>query len=89
MLEDAENDQWQQVIDTEAKRQKLIKDFFNKNQASQHGQEIAAGIEEILAIDRKLMNLGKDNMQMISAKLKKNRTGNRAVNIYSRNCVGM
>ena len=61
MLEDCENQQWESLTETEEKRQVLIKQIQQK--ASTDQVEVIPVIEEIIAINRRILAIAEISKQ--------------------------
>jgi hypothetical protein len=83
MLDQAQRGDWVAVSATEAARQRLISGFFESAASAHEAVWLAAGIREVLAYDRQLMDLGNQTMAGLSAELRTFETGRRAQAAYS------
>ena len=82
MLEHARAGEWEQVIQMESDRQVLIQQFFKNNRPETFANEIADGITRVMNTDREIMQLGKNELQILSKHLRDINTGKQAQNAY-------
>ena len=82
MLMHAQAGEWEQVIQMETDRQKLIQQFFNQNSVESFASEIATGISHVMATDREIMQLGKNGLRQMSNHLQDISTGKQATDAY-------
>lgn len=85
MLARAQSGDWETTLGLEQQRQRMLTLFFAAPVPPGDAPGVAAGIREILDIDRELMELGKQGMDELAAKLEELSSGRRAVKAYGTN----
>ncbi len=85
MLSKARAGEWDDVFGMESQRQRLIRDAFAQPPAVERAAGIAAGIREILALDKELIALGRQRMAELSVGLIGWRKGCKATAAYAQN----
>jgi hypothetical protein len=81
MLEKAREESWDDVFALEAERSELIRLFFLES--VQQADAVAAGIQEIMAIDRDIMALGTLKKLDLAQTLQAMNQGKKAVKAYT------
>ncbi len=82
MLEKAQEDSWDDVIDLEAERSELIKVFFSEPVQQEYTDVVEAGIRTIIDIDIDIMELGSLKKLDLVDILQKMGQGKKAVQAY-------
>lgn len=85
ILTKAKNQDWEEVITLEQERNQLFKDFFLEPVQLADVAMVAAGIEEIMSIDRDIMDLGIMKKLDLADVLHTLDQGKKAVKAYSDN----
>lgn len=83
MLSKARAGEWDDVFGMESQRQRLIRDAFAEPPAVERAAGIAAGIREILTLDKELIALGRQRMTELSVGLVDLRNGRKATAAYA------
>lgn len=83
MLGSAREGEWTTVIEQEAQRQKVMHEFFSKKVSVREAEIVAAGIRQILDIDKQVMELGKNRMLHLSGQVTGVRKGQKAQKAYA------
>ncbi len=83
MLEKAREESWDDVFVLEAERSELIRLFFSESVEQADADAVAAGIQEIMAIDRDIMALGTLKKLDLAQTLQALNQGKKAVKAYT------
>jgi len=83
MLEKAREESWDDVFALEAERSELIRLFFLEPVQQADAVAVAAGIQEIMAIDRDIMALGALKRRDLAQTLQTMDQGKKAVKAYT------
>jgi len=82
MLEKAQADSWDDVVDLETERTGLIETFFLEPVQQEYAEEVNAGIQAIIAMDIEIMELGVIKKLDLVGILQKMEQGKKAVQAY-------
>ena len=82
MLEKAQEESWDDVVDLEAERSGLIEAFFLEPVQQEYAEVVADGIRSIIAIDIDIMELGRLKKLDLVEILQKMEMGKKAVQAY-------
>jgi|GEM_PF-1261700 len=80
----SEDENWQAMGDLELRRGALIKEFFSQPVSKAEAEVVAAGIQQILHSDSRILQAGKQQQQQIAADMKKISSGRQAIESYTR-----
>jgi hypothetical protein len=83
MLELARQQQWNRVIGLQAHRQQQIERFFATAPRVDEADWIETGIRAVLALDRAVLELGKQGMRALTSDLQGLEVGRRAIRAYN------
>ena len=83
MLGAAKEEDWQRLIDLETKRHDLIRSAFAKPIARSDGDNVAAVVGRIQAINQSLIALGNQGREKLAGALNRMATGRRALSAYA------
>ena len=83
MLKKATNGSWDEVIVLEKDRGQLLKIFLSMPVNSEYEQEVAAGIQSVMAIDSDIMALGQSKKLDLAQLLQTMGQGKKAVKAYT------
>ena len=83
MLEKAREESWDDVFALEAERSELIRLFFLEPVQQADAVAVAAGIQEMMAIDRDIMALGALKRRDLAQTLQTMDQGKKAVKAYT------
>ena len=78
----AVNGLWEEVIQTEKQRQDLISSFFKISPTEEEAQWLGSGIIHLLEQDKKIMSLGKSDLEKIGQEISSVRRGQIAKTAY-------
>lgn len=83
MLDKAKEESWDEVIALEEFRRELIHAFFLEPTPQAYEAIVSNGIQEIIAIDNEIMELGEFKRLKLSHALQKMDQGKKAVKAYT------
>lgn len=83
MLEKAESESWDELFVLEEQRRALIGLFFSEPVQQQYAEDVSVGIQSIMTIDRKLMELGLRKKLELEQTLHQIDQGKKAVKAYT------
>jgi Flagellar protein FliT len=83
MLKKAKNESWDDVFVLEKDRRKLLNFFLSTVVKPEHEQEVAVGIESVIAIDKEIMALGQLKKLDLTQMLQTMGQGKKAVKAYT------
>jgi len=83
MLKKAKNGSWDEVIVLEKDRAKLLKIFLSTTVNPEYEQEVATGIQSVMAIDSDIMALGQSKKLDLAQMLQTMDQGKKAVKAYT------
>lgn len=83
MLSLAQQGEWETVMGLQAERQQRLEAYFSSSVPAHLAEQVAAGIREILDLDRQLMELGRQGMDELARNMNGLRTGRRAQQAYT------
>jgi hypothetical protein len=78
---------WDELVEMEARRGRLLTDFFSTPPITDAAAAIAAAIREILELDREVMNLGIACRDALAAELRGVGTVRAATRAYAENSL--
>jgi hypothetical protein len=81
MLQNAKQERWEGVMDTQQQRDALMTDFFNDSK-SLANDYLAEHIREIMTLDKETMSLGMQSHKSMQDELNKISKGRKAVHAY-------
>lgn len=82
MLALAQQGEWETVTRLQAERQQRLEAYFEIPVPPPLADEVAAGIREMLELDRRVMDLGRQGMDELTRKMGDLRVGRRAQQAY-------
>lgn len=82
MLTRAQEEQWESVTELQFQREELIQQFFAKDLVIDMSK-IGAGIQYIIASDKKLEDLGRAERNSLQQQINKIKQGKTAIKAYS------
>lgn len=82
MLQLARNEAWETLADLEPERRRLIMRFFDKPASEEEAAAIAETIQDVLDIDREIIERGKQGRDAVRQQLSRLNQGQRAVDAY-------
>ena len=82
MLALAQQGEWETVTRLQAERQQRLEAYFQTPVPPALADEVAAGIREMLELDRRVMDLGRQGMDELARKMGGLRIGRRAQRAY-------
>lgn len=85
MLDAANRQEWDELVMLEARRQPLVHEFFGSAVAADEAAAVAAGIQEILELDKATMARAEEGRKEAGAVLAQLATGRRAQQAYGEN----
>jgi len=83
MLKKAKHESWDDVIVLEKERAELLQIFLSTPVNPKHEQEVAAGIQSVMAIDNEIMVLGQSKKLDLAQLLQTMGQGKKAVKAYT------
>ncbi|MGZ8223926.1 MAG: flagellar protein FliT [Methylobacter sp.] len=83
MLEKAESEFWDELFVLEEKRRALLGLFFSEPVQQEYAGEVSVGIQSIMVIDRKIMELGLEKKLELEQALQQIDQGKKAVKAYT------
>ncbi len=83
MVGAAKDEDWQRLVELETKRHDLIRSAFAKPIARSDGDNVAAVVGRIQAINQSLMALGNQGREKLASALNRMATGRRALSAYA------
>jgi len=86
MLAQAQDDQWQAVIELEAQRRTLVEACFRDPAGDAEAASVAAAIREILSLNQQLEQLGRQSRDEMASHLSTRQTG-RTANAAYQSCA--
>lgn len=85
MLNAANRQEWDELVMLEARRQPLVHEFFGSAVTDDEAAVVAAGIREILELDKATMARAEEGRKEAGAVLAQLATGRRAKQAYGEN----
>lgn len=82
MVAKAERGEWEDVMRMQAERQQRLEAYFAAVVPAELAEQVAAGIREILDLDRRVVALGRQGMDQLSGAMNGLRAGRRAQKAY-------
>lgn len=83
MLAQAQRGEWEAVMGLQAERQQRLEAYFSTPVPAELAENVAAGIREMLELDRRVMELGRKGMDELARNMNGLRTGRRAQQAYT------
>lgn len=82
MLNRAQRGEWEEVMRMQGERQERLEAYFAALVPAQLADQVAAGIREILDLDRRIMELGRRGMDALAGEMNGLRAGRQAQKAY-------
>ena len=83
MVGAAKDEDWQRLAELETKRHELIRSAFDKPIAPSDGDNVAAVVGRIQAINQSLITLGNQGREKLAGALNRMADGRRALSAYA------
>ena len=82
MLAAAQGGHWETVMGLQGERQRRLEAYFASPVPPELADQVAAGIREMLELDRQIVDLGRKGMEELAGAMNGLRTGRRAQQAY-------
>lgn len=82
MLAAAQCGHWETVMGLQGERQRRLEAYFANPVSPELADQVAAGIREMLELDRQIVDLGRKGMEELAGAMNGLRTGRRAQQAY-------